>query len=69
MYMFGTLNRREKRLILILVTANLLITILLYAGTRSFASRSASSESDTTRVASESSTHAPSVATLNPRSN
>lgn len=54
MYLFRSLNRREKRLIIILTTTNLLILGLLFAGTRSYASHSASRGSQPTQVASES---------------
>lgn len=54
MYFFGRLNRREKRLIVILTTANLLIMSLLFAGTRSYAARSAPAELETTRITSDS---------------
>ena len=65
MYFFGTLNRREKRLIIILTTANLLVMGLLFAGTRSYAARSGPSETEATRITSDSgNVHSP-VAILN----
>lgn len=65
MFLFRTLNRREKRLIVILTTANLLIMSLLFAGTRSYAARSAPSETEATRITSDSGkVHSP-VAILN----
>lgn len=59
MYFFGTLNRREKRLIVILTTANLIIMGLLYAGTQSYRDQTGSSRTETTYVVSDSGTSDP----------
>ena len=69
MYLFGTLNRREKRLIIILTTANLLITGMLYAGTRSFVTTSAPPQPEATRIASDSGLAAASIAIMTPSEN
>lgn len=65
MFLFRTLNRREKRLIIALTTANLLIMSLLFAGTRSYAARSAPLETEATRITSDSGKANSAVAILN----
>ncbi len=52
MYLFGKLNRKEKRLILILVCTNIFVSTLFFAGMRSYRSDSLSADtgSDTASI-------------------